>query len=320
MACGCVITRTVPRLLSFQAESMPPAGPRGAYGVERGSPLRDVVIELATEHSEAETIFNLMAGAPDAVRSSLGIATMRLGDAVLLSMRNDVTRFWSKALGFGRTEPVTGDMITEVCEFYRTQGTPVAVLQIAPPAIPEDWEEICAREGIRAASSWIKLVGEVEKVLARQIPAQRPDSEGLLVSPVKADDAQRWGSVFMQAFGMPEDHYAGMASATIGRSNWYPHAVWLDGDLVGAGNMYIDGQLAQMSGAAVLPRARNHGGQTQLLVARARAAAEQGCRVLVAETYAEVDGNRNSSLHNMVRLGFEVAYERRNWVWGPSLD
>jgi hypothetical protein len=37
--------------------------------------------------------------------------------------------------------------------------------------------------------------------------------------------------------------------------------------------------------------------------------------VLVAETGAEAPGTHNSSLHNMLRLGFEVAYERPNWTW-----
>jgi hypothetical protein len=43
-----------------------------------------------------------------------------------------------------------------------------------------------------------------------------------------------------------------------------------------------------------------------------------GCTSLVAETGAEGPGEHNLSLHNMLRLGFTVQYERPNWVWTPD--
>jgi len=133
------------------------------------------------ENSEAEALFRFETGAPEAVRSALGINATRIGDAVALSMRNDPTRFWSKALGFGRIAPVTADLIAEVCAFYRQEGTPLAVFQLAPSVIPDDWLEICAREGITGGSSWVKLIAEVDEVVAR---ADLPDRR-------QADDL-RW--------------------------------------------------------------------------------------------------------------------------------
>lgn len=75
-----------------------------------------------------------------------------------------------------------------------------------------------------------------------------------------------------------------------------------------------------MFAGAVLPHARKRGGQTALLAARARVAQELGCRLLIAETGAEAPGTHNSSLHNMLRLGFQVASERRNWNWRLTPD
>jgi hypothetical protein len=69
---------------------------------------------------------------------------LRIGDGVVLSMRNDSTQFWSKALGMGFDAPVTTELIREVCDFYRSQGTPTATLQLAPSVLPDDWAEICA--------------------------------------------------------------------------------------------------------------------------------------------------------------------------------
>ncbi|WP_329454081.1 GNAT family N-acetyltransferase [Streptomyces sp. NBC_01497] len=272
----------------------------------------------ATEGSEAEALFQFETGAPEGARSALGMNATRVGDAVVLSMRNDPTQFWSKALGFGRTAPVTSGMIAEVCAFYRAEGTPQAVLQLAPSVLPEDWTEICAREGITGGSSWVKLVADVDEVVARADDPDRRQADGLLAAPVEPGEADRWASVMMRGFGMPEEHYTEMVAASAVHPDWYPHAVWLDGELVGTGTMYRSGESAQLFAGAVLAHARNRGGQSELLAARARVAGTLGCRLLVAETGTEADGSHNPSLHNMLRLGFHVAYERRNWLWQPA--
>jgi GNAT superfamily N-acetyltransferase len=280
--------------------------------------MRTTVPQSVLEHSEAEALFQLETGAPETARSALGIDAARIGGAVVLSMRNDPTRFWSKALGFGRTTAVTAEVIAEACAFYRAQGTERAVFQLAPEAIPEDWAEICAREGITAGSAWVKLVAEVGDVLARADDPDRRKPDGLRVASVETGDADRWALVILRAFGMPEEHYTEMVAATVARPEWHPQAAWLGDEMVGAGTMRDDGETAQMFGGAVLPEARNRGGQTELLIARARAADELGCRLLASETGAETDGHHNPSLSNMLRLGFEIAYERRNWVWEPT--
>jgi hypothetical protein len=67
-------------------------------------------------------------------KSALGIATTRMGGGVVLSVREDVTGYWSKALGFGFSEPVTGALIDRVVDFYRAERSRGAVIQIAPGA------------------------------------------------------------------------------------------------------------------------------------------------------------------------------------------
>ncbi|MEU6341579.1 GNAT family N-acetyltransferase [Streptomyces sp. NPDC046977] len=278
--------------------------------------MNTLVPPSVAEQSEAEALFRFETAAPEPIRTALGLNATRIGGGVVLSMRNDPTRYWSKALGFGVTGPVTAGLIREVCDFYRAEGTPQAVLQIAPAFLPEDWEAICESEGITAGSSWVKLVAATEDVVARA-DALEQSPTGITVAPVGAGDAAEWGSVLVRAFGMPEEHYAQLSAYSAAQPGWHPFAAWLDGEIVGTGTMYADGDTAQFFAGGVLPHARNRGGQTALLAARARAARDLGCRFLVAETGAETPGTRNPSLHNMVRLGFRVAYERRNWNWQP---
>src|SRR5690348_14185709 len=76
------------------------------------------------EQSEAAALYDVETRAPAHTRASLGIEAARIGGGVALSIRNDPTEFWSKALGSGFEEPVTAELIAEVCDFYRSQETP----------------------------------------------------------------------------------------------------------------------------------------------------------------------------------------------------
>lgn len=269
------------------------------------------------EQSEAEALYDFESRTPAHVQAALGMESLRVGGGVVLSVREDPTQFWSKALGFGFDEPVTAELIGQICAFYRSQRTPVAVLQFAPSVLPEDWAEICAKENISAGSTWVKLVCDVETAIAR-IEQNAPLAPELRVGPVAAEQAAEWASVMMRAFEMPEENFAEMAAGCVGRPGWHPYGIWDGEEIVGTAAMHIHEDAAQFFGGAALPSHRRRGGQTALLAARAKAAHAAGCRWLVAETGAEQPGGHNTSLHNMLRTGFEVLYERRNWTWRPD--
>jgi hypothetical protein len=61
--------------------------------------------------------------------------------------------------------------------------------------------------------------------------------------------------------------------------------------------MYVYDGIGQLYGGTTLPFARG-----------------RGCAWLVAETGVEDRGSHNSSLHNMVRMGFTALYQRQNWI------
>jgi GNAT superfamily N-acetyltransferase len=269
------------------------------------------------ERSEAEALYDFETGAPARVRAALGMEALRVGGGVALSMRADPTQFWSKGLGFGFDEPITAELMAQVCGFYRSQRSPMTVLQLAPSVLPGDWDEICAKENITGGSAWVKLVADVGTVLDR-VEQHAPLAPELRVGPVTPGDAAAWASVMLRVFEMPEEHLAEMVSASVGRPGWHPHAVWQGEEIVATATMHVHDDTAQFFGGATLPSTRRKGAQTALLAARARAAHTAGCRWLVAETGVEQPGDHNSSLHNMLRTGFDVLYERRNWIWRPE--
>ncbi|WP_225854526.1 hypothetical protein [Micromonospora sp. ALFpr18c] len=267
---------------------------------------QDTVRALA-ELAEAEFMFRYESGAPADVRDALGIRTARIGGGVVLSMRHDPTGYWSKALGFGFDEPVTGDLIARVCDVYRAEGTPGAVIQIAPDRLPADWDEICARETITPGSVWVKMAGE--------IAALRPGRTDLRVGPVPDELVDEWTSVVLRCFGMPEQHLAPMLAAGVRDPGFRPFAAWDGTQMVAAANLFVHGEVASLNTGATLPTHRGRGAQSGLLAARVAAAAAAGCRWVTAETGRPDPGTSNPSLDNMRRLGLTLLYERRNWVW-----
>ena len=264
------------------------------------------------ERSEAEALYDFEDATPSAGQEALGMSQARIGGGVVLSVRNDPSGFWSKALGFGFDEPVTAELIEEVCAFYRAAGTPRAVIQIAPSALPDDWAEICVKSGLVGGSTWVKLTAPVDRVLAHTV-----ETNGLRVGPLPVADGPEWTSVMLGTFGMDES-LTPMALASVDRTGWHPFAAWLGDDIVGTGALFARGETGQCFGGATVAEARGRGGQSAILLARAQAAKAAGCRWMVSETGAEQPGEHNSSLHNMYRLGFELLYERRNWVWSAA--
>ncbi|MEU8183653.1 hypothetical protein AB0B85_09755 [Micromonospora sp. NPDC049044] len=267
----------------------------------------DETVRALAELAEAEFMFRYESGAPADVRDALGIRTARMGGGVVLSMRHDPTGYWSKALGFGFDEPVTGELIAQVCDFYRAEGTPKAVIQIAPDRLPAEWDEICARENITAGGVWVKLAGE--------IGALRPGDTRLRVGPVADGSVREWASVVLRCFGMPEEHLAPMLVASVRDPGFRPFAAWDGARMVAAANLFVHGEVGSLNTGATVPTHRGRGGQSGLLAARVAAAAEAGCRWVTAETGRPAPGSSNPSLDNMLRLGMSPLYERRNWLW-----
>ncbi|MFG1992309.1 GNAT family N-acetyltransferase [Actinoplanes sp. NPDC048988] len=256
------------------------------------------VNELA-ELTEAAFMYDYETRMPAAARDRLGVAAARIGGGVVLAMRHDPASYWSKALGFGVTEPFTPAVLDEVLDFYRTHRVRQAVLQLIPSVLPAGF----AGRGLEKTSTWVKLGGD---------PAAIADTPtDLRIAAVTPETAEEWAGAVLDTFGMPGGDLTTMLASTAGRAGWRPFGAW-DGDqVVAGGNVYLNGDGAGLNAAATRPTHRGRGAQSALIAARARAAAEAGCGRLFAETWR---GEGNQSLSNMVSAGLVPLYERENWT------
>ena len=282
----------------------PRSGPAG-IGLE----VADAVV--VAESAEAEFMWAMHVGAPEETKQALGMASRRVAGGVALVMANDPTGgYWNKALGFGITEPVTADLVAELADFYRASGAPVMCIQVAPSLLPPDWDEICARHAIAAGATWAKLLRP-----AGVKPA--PARSDLRIGVVDTASAHDYSQVFAEGFGMPHDRHllAMFATAATSDNGFTAYGAWDADRLVAVANLHVAGPAAAFCGAATLPAARGRGAQSAFMERRIADARDAGCAWMSAETWQELDGAHNPSLHNMRRAGFVEVYDRRNWVW-----
>src|SRR4051812_17922526 len=115
------------------------------------------------ELAEAEYMFRMSDQADAVSREELGLATTRIGGGEVTVMTNDATGgFWSRAIGFGITEPLTHQVVDEVLAFVRDHGLQQLIFQVAPGADPEGWPTVLEFYGIVPSRAWVKFVGPTD--------------------------------------------------------------------------------------------------------------------------------------------------------------
>jgi GNAT superfamily N-acetyltransferase len=87
--------------------------------------------------------------------------------------------------------------------------------------------------------------------------------------------------------------------------------------IVGVGSLSARGGVAWIGGGATLARWRGRGVHSALIAARLRRAARLGCRWAWAETAAPEPGRPQGSRRNLLRLGFEEACVKRQYIPAP---
>jgi GNAT superfamily N-acetyltransferase len=270
------------------------------------------------EAIEAEFMYQYQAGTPARDQEVLGITTRRLFGGVALSARTDPSHYWSKALGFGFDDPVSADLIDQVLDVYRAEENPLAVLQIAPEVLPDDWEWIRRTRGFSEGARIAKLAAPI----ADLSPAGGGEPGGgeagggdLRIAPVAKEDAERWATVVVEALGMPFEAIGHMLAASVGHPQFFPYAAWDGNTIVGGANLFVRGGVASLNAGGVQASHRRRGAQSALVAARIRKARELGCRWVTAETGFPAEGQSNSSMNNMLRAGLELIYVRHNYIW-----
>lgn len=129
---------------------------------------------------------------------------------------------------------------------------------------------------------------------------------------VKVDEALLFGSMMCKGFNFPLT-LVSLWSAIVGKEGWSCFFA-LDGETpIGIGAIYVSGTFAWLGGGTTLPEFRNPSVQKALIQIRTDYGITQGVSTFVVETEVPSLGKPNISYENLRKMGFQRAYNRKNF-------
>jgi len=267
------------------------------------SPNTPESIESA-EMAEAAACRSYTEAAPPGVAASLGLAVRDVGSSVAVRASILDILMYNRVVALGVGAPADEGWLDEATGFFRAGDVPRFMVHLAPEARPEDLPHRLERGGFRLHNHWLRLL---------RPSTGTGETDDPRVRPIGREHAEVFARTYTEAFDHPPVLMPWIA-ATVGRQGWHHFASFEDGDPVGFGALFVHGRTAWFGFAATRLSHRRRGIQSGLIVARLRAAARLGCDQVAVETADDTPEKPNPSTHNLVRLGFAVAYRRPNWV------
>ena len=258
----------------------------------------DIALAERIERAEAQLMAKVCEpGSGFAIELAGGIATY-FGEG---SPYNKVA-----GLGFGGVP--AGAALEEIEQAYAAVGSPVQVelCHLGDPALAG----VLTDRGYQLAG-FENLLG-----IALDGERERVTPPGIEIRPSGGDELERWLQVSADATAVPDtggvpSHEAfsrddvltamrAFATADVQR-----YVALRDGVIAGEASFYLNGSIAQLTGAATLPAHRRRGIQTALFSSRLIDAAAAGADIAVVTTQPG-----SKSQQNAQRQGFSLLYTR----------
>jgi GNAT superfamily N-acetyltransferase len=225
------------------------------------------------------------------------------GIAVFLETASPVNH----AIGLGMRGEVAAHDIEAVERFYRTRQSQPLV-SVCPLAHPSLFAALGARGWVIDGFEHV-LYAEIEPTAAAHATA----ADGIEIREAITDE-QRDGWRVLVATGFcaplpPLDEQLTLGSIVTHRPGARLYTAYVEGQVAGGGELFVEGDVAWLSADATLPRFRCRGVQSALQRHRVAEAARKGCRLVVSEAHPG-----SASQRNMERLGLRIAYTRADLV------
>ena len=157
---------------------------------------------------------------------------------------------------------------------------------------------------------------ELTSVMFQEITDQ--SSQNLLLNPnlktriIETGEAELWARTSADGWASEAQELAdfmfnfGQISANC--QGGFPFLAELNGKPISAGMLFIFNEVALLGGASTIPDGRRQGGQSALLEARLKFAAEKGCKIAMMCAFPGSQSQRNAE-----KNGFRIAYTRTKW-------
>lgn len=203
-------------------------------------------------------------------------------------------------------DPWERDVVPTAVARFREAGQQQFIIQIPPTVHAGEVEQQARSAGLSPhALAWAKFRRDTSTV--PHVPT------GLEIREIDAAQAEVFAATTTAGFGMPRS-LAIWLRELVGRPGWHCYVSYAGAEPAGAGALFVEGDNAWLGIGATKPELRRQGGHRALLGRRLADAARYGARVAVTETGVPQAAQPAPSYHNILSLGFTVAYVRPNWA------
>ncbi|HET7808974.1 MAG TPA: GNAT family N-acetyltransferase, partial [Steroidobacteraceae bacterium] len=250
---------------------------------------------------------DLYAAAPAEMRARV----LRTGEVTVFCLPALPVSYFNRVVGLGNEQAATEADLDRVMEIYSSSGVGEYWIQLSPSARPAELPRMLAARGFASPPrrSWSKFL--------RATDSAPPVNCEYTIRPARPADASAVAQVVATAYGMPPA-IAPWFAGLVGRPNWQVWVAEQAGAIVATGSLHIDGRHGWLGVGATRASHRGRGAQSSLLAARIAAARQAGCEIVATETGDPVADEKNQSLENIRRAGFEWVCSRVNYRNGGA--
>jgi hypothetical protein len=263
--------------------------------------MTSLAIAQMIEDAEAAAYADQLAAAPVDWKCA---AEQTSAGWFLIAPTLDMLLF-NRLVGWGLNSPARRDDVEAALVRYRSAGLVHCGVQLSPAAKPVEFAEWLDDAGLVRGDCWSKVYRAAGDVPVIATP--------LGVEEIGEEDAGIFASVACAAFGMPSQLEPWIASI-VGRPGWHHYLAFDGEEPVASAALFVRGEVGWLGIAGTLPSARRRGAQGALMARRLNDGRALGCRWFVTETGEDRPDRPNPSFHNMMRLGFDLAYQRPNYL------
>ncbi len=268
------------------------------------SNIEDLTLSLELSEMAAWSDFYKEGSAQST--SECGLIEANVGGAVATAAASADVLALNRVIGIGLKDPATSEQLRELVKLYAQAGASRFFVQLSPAAIPADLERLLLENGFSHYNNWVKLYRDTS-------PPPKVATD-LTVRQIGSRDAASFGGIVAECFSWPDAARRWVAEA-VGRPGWRHYLAFDGATPVATGALFASGEQAWVDFAATLPDYRARGAQAALMAQRISDARRLGYKMLVVETAEDTPQKGAPSFRNMLRLGFQVAYVRPNFIF-----
>lgn len=260
------------------------------------------------ELAEANCTADFYRAAPTGFAEAYGLylEQTRSYTATLAKDTREFERY-NRVFALGVAQPTTEEEVDHLVNLFRQHRLPCQ-LRLSPNAQPAELPRWLEGRGwtLDQAKTTARFFFQPAELLTLSHPFS--------IRPVEAAEVATFAQI--ACFGHSSVLQRWLL-ATLGRPGWHHYLAFEEETPIATGVLYIQQRIGWLGWAVTLPAHRRKGAQQALLAHRLNEALKMGCTLVSAETRGETAENPNPSYHNLLRLGFQLAYLHLHYHLDP---